>query len=334
MKLFGCLPLEDFEVLSESTAELIRENKHSNIVVIGASGFIGRWLATYFTFMQLNGEFLGTLSLLVRDEGKITEFQNMPGQTVRKVIRIDTISADSFNHLNSERVVVFFAASNTTLTPVKSHDSSKEAVLLAEKVIFHLPDRNIVFIHLSSGGVYEPDARTLSVIPGGHRTQSASEIAYINEKILLERWAREQSVLGRFVARNPRLFSFYGPGLQLDRHFAIGEFMGKALSGLPILIKGNPGNLRSYLHPADAVFQLLMQSQTLVPVHSQLGSANPMTILSAGKTIAQDFGITLQVSENSELKLDNYVPQDVPRVVEKDFEAGISQWRSWLTSRA
>jgi len=335
MKLFGSLPLEDIEILSKSTAIILEENQRSNIVVIGATGFIGRWLATYFTYMQLKGDFLGTLSLIVRDASKIMELQSLPGLLPHKVIQINELSRQSFKHLNSERVVVFFAASSTSSTQLKSEDTSNSAVLIAEKVISQLPDVPTIFIHLSSGGVYESKARTLSAIPAGHRTLTTSESSYITEKISLESWAKEQSALGRFVARNPRLFSFYGPGLQLDRHFAIGEFMARARNGLPIQINGNPSNMRSYLHPIDAIFQLLMQCQTLNPVYSQLGSANSMTILNAGETIAKEFGVPLQVSKSPELKVDNYVPQDVPRLIEKDFEEGINQWSRWLnmTSR-
>ena len=333
MKLFGSLPLEDFEILSKSTALTLKENQRSNIVVIGATGFIGRWLATYFTYMQLKGDFLGTLTLIVRDASKITELQSMSGLLPHKVIKIDELSIESFMHLNSERVVVFFAASSTLSTQKKSTDTANSAVLLAEKVISHLPGLPTIFIHLSTGGVYESEARTLIAIPAEHRTLSASESAYITEKISLESWAKEQSSLGRFVARNPRLFSFYGPGLQLDRHFAIGEFISRARNGLPILIKGNPSNLRSYLHPIDAILQLLMQCQTLDPVYSQLGSANSITILNAGETIAKKFGVPLQVSKIPELKIDNYVPQDVPRFIEKDFEEGINQWSRWLNTR-
>jgi hypothetical protein len=78
-----------------------------------------------------------------------------------------------------------------------------------------------------------------------------------------------------------------------------------------------------------------MQCQTLNPVYSQLGSANSMTILNAGETIAKEFGVPLQVSKSPELKVDNYVPRDVPRLIEKDFEEGINQWSRWLnmTSR-
>jgi dTDP-glucose 4,6-dehydratase len=330
MKLFGCLPLEDFEALSESTAELIRDNRHSNIVVIGASGFIGRWLATYFTFMQLNGEFLGTLNLLVRDERKVMEFQNIPGLTARKVIRIDTLSAGCFNHFNSERVVVIFAASSTLTSTMKSDTKDHAGVQLAERVVSFLPEDNVTFVHLSSGGVYQSEARGLDVITRENRTQCASTNPYIEEKIALEKWSQNQSELGRFTARNPRLFSFYGPGLQLDRHFAVGEFMNKARAGLPILITGNPANRRSYLYPTDAIFQLLLQCRIQDPAHTQIGSANPMTILSASETIAKEFGVQVEISDNPNPTLNNYVPNDVPKTAEKNFDQGVNEWARWL----
>ena len=330
MKLFGRLPLEDFKLLSISTKNLIYENLYTNFVIIGASGFLGRWIATYLKFMQLNGDFRGTLSLIVRDSNKVREFRDLPSSPFERIIPIETLDSKSFRHLNSDRVVVIFAASSTLTATIKSDTRDHVGVQLAEKVVSFLPDGNVTVVHLSSGGIYQSEARGLDVIPRENRTQCASTNPYIDEKITLENWSRNQSELGRFTARNPRLFSFYGPGLQLDRHFAIGEFMNKARAGLPILITGNPANKRSYLYPTDAIFQLLLQCRIQEPAHTQLGSANPMTILRASEIIAKEFGVQLEISDNPSQTLNNYVPNDVPKTVERNFDQGIKEWARWL----
>jgi dTDP-glucose 4,6-dehydratase len=330
MQLFGRLPLENFKALRVSTEDLIEENLYTNFVIIGASGFLGRWIATYLKFLQQNGDFLGTLSLIVRDPMKLSEFRDMSNSKLERIIPTKNLDSMSFSHLNSNRVVVIFAASSTSAVNIKLEGGGNEGIQLAEKVVALLPSRNITFVHLSSGGIYQPEARELGAIPREHRTQAASSDLYINEKISLENWSRSQSELGVLIARNPRLFSFYGPGLQLDRHFAISEFMGKARKRLPILITGNPANMRSYLYPTDAILQLLLQCRIQDPVYTQIGSANPMTIYKAGETIAREFGVSIEISDKASPAIDNYVPDDIPSAPEKNFNQGIKEWARWL----
>jgi dTDP-glucose 4,6-dehydratase len=330
MEIFGRLPLKDLEILGNSACDLMLENRSTNFVVIGASGFLGRWLSTFLVYARINGEFTGTLSLLVRDRNKISEFEAMPKSPQQRIIEISNLGTESFRHLTANRIVVFFAATSTSAAVVNAGITTSEAVQLAEKVISLLPKGNITFIHLSSGGVYSSSARELIGIPGDYETLSESDNAYLKEKIALETWSRNEDSHGNFTAINPRLFSFYGPGLQLDRHFAIGEFMGNALRGSTLELKGNPRNLRSYLYPTDAIWQLLLQCRLEGLLHKQIGSSRVTTIEDAGKLIAKIHGIEFKTLESGNCEIDNYVPLDVPNVAEKDFQQGLLQWSRWL----
>jgi dTDP-glucose 4,6-dehydratase len=188
----------------------------------------------------------------------------------------------------------------------------------------------VTFVHLSSGGVYLPEARQLDMIPADFEVQTTSNDPYTFEKLELERWTASENEKRHFVGRNPRLFTFYGPGLQMDRHFAIAEFMRCGLTGNPIVIKGNPYNLRSYLYPTDAINQILKQTLVMEPQYSQIGSFDPRTILSIAQTVAEEFGVDVEILESTSARRDNYIPQDVPISVQTEFKSGITQWAKWL----
>jgi len=330
MQLFGLIPQKDLEDLAGLTGKLIHENRNSNFVVIGASGFLGRWLSTFFTFLQVNGEHKGTVSHVVRDPSKVSELESLSNPSLSRVIQIENLDAKSFSHMTEDRVVVFFAATSTTTSTINpvTLDSS---TLLAEKVVSFLPHGNLTFIHLSSGGVYAPSARQLSSIPKGYKLQDYVTDDYTREKIDLERWSNQLDSQGVLFARNPRLFSFYGPGLQLDRHFAIGEFMARGKARQDIRVNGNPENLRSYLYPTDAIWQLLLQTNTGSSNYSQIGSCVSITIAEAASEIADMYGVKSELSRQHEPGINNYVPQDVPKLEEVTFSRGLNRWRDWLS---
>ena len=108
--------------------------------------------------------------------------------------------------------------------------------------------------------------------------------------------------------------------------------MAEGMAGHPITVKGNPSNMRSYLYPTDAIWQLLLQAQLGEPVHQQLGSGRPITISEVGKFIAGVYGVPFYISADHSLNVDNYVPLDVPTVPEKGFDLGIQTWSRWLNS--
>ena len=70
---------------------------------------------------------------------------------------------------------------------------------------------------------------------------------------------------GIIKGSNPRLFTFYGQGLALNSHFAIGNFIYGALTKGFIEVNGSLETVRSYLYMTDLVvqlFSLLIKEET------------------------------------------------------------------------
>ena len=330
MRIFGVLPAEDLEHLATSFEANFKNLKEVNFIVLGASGFLGKWIATFIKFLDCSSIFSGTLTLVVRDPNKLKELMDVTNVGKCKIVVSDTISKSSFSHLQESHTVIIFAATSTSSSGDNVGNSQSNGILLAERIIAALPCVPVTFVHLSSGGVYLPESRKLKAIPGNYPLQVTSKDLYISEKLALEYWTPPQLCKEYVVSRNPRLFSFYGPGLQLDRHFAIAEFMRKGLEGKTILIKGNPNNLRSYLYPTDAIRQILEQCLTSEPKYSQIGSSRPISILEVAQIVAQEFDVEVEIEVSKEGFVNNYVPQDVAEAEEKNFVSGISLWAEWL----
>jgi dTDP-glucose 4,6-dehydratase len=330
MEKYGVLPLRDIQSISESFASEFQELESVNFVIVGASGFLGRWISTSLAYMQAQDLFRGRLYLLVRDKVKISEFDSLSTLPNRTIVPIGSMDETSFSHLGGTRTVVIYAASSTSNAGKPLEINPQSYLELPRSVIKFLPKHEVIFVHLSSGAVYTQSSRSQAGIPRSEKVQYTSSDCYTAEKLILEQWLHSKVCEPLMRVRNPRLFTFYGQGLQLDRHFVIGEFMRNAIRKMPIVIKGNPNNLRTYLHPADAVHQIFSNCISIPPVNSQIGSKNVISIETLAHVIAREFGVNVNVSDVYSNKVDNYVPLDVPEFPEKDFETGISEWRQWL----
>ncbi len=330
MDLYGGLPQSDIYELGEESSKIPSEILESNFVIVGASGFLGKWLSAYLAYMNRESIFRGSITLVTRSPLLVSKELSKFESKTNKVIDSSRISKNLFSHLTSDRTVIIYAATSTAMSGKYINSESTKVVELAQKVVDSLSTELNHFVHLSSGGVYDSNARLLKSIPADQDIQIDSSDQYLHEKIILENWSKSKAKEGLFSVQNPRLFSFYGPGLQLDRHFAIGEFIGKAVAGLPIEVKGNPRNLRSYQYPTDAIIQIIAQCGSLPPQHSQIGSSVVYTVEEVAHLIGKLFNVEVLVESGNGKKIDNYVPGDVPKFGERSLEQGLKTWFEWL----
>ena len=96
----------------------------------------------------------------------------------------------------------------------------------------------------SSGAVYGPQVASV-----GEDAPCNPVTAYGKGKLEAERMCAASGL----DAKIARCFSFVGPYLNRDIHYAIGNFIRDCLAGEPIVIKGDGTPLRSYLYADDLV---------------------------------------------------------------------------------
>jgi nucleoside-diphosphate-sugar epimerase len=108
---------------------------------------------------------------------------------------------------------------------------------------------------------------------------------------------------------SPRLFTFSGPHLPLDEHYAFGNFMKYALNSESIEIKGNPDTVRSYLYPIDLIDILLklLDSPSTTPIN--VGSDVGVTIDGLAQIFTKIFHLPPIKYSGSQVNASSYVPK-------------------------
>jgi dTDP-glucose 4,6-dehydratase len=245
------------ECLSVSQNRLL-ELSDSHVLILGASGFVGGWLSNVLALSNLE---LGTNIRIVLASRNPKNILNP--EYVNK--NISFLPIDLLN-LQSPRVETFdFGFHLATPSVPKTGGLDAEAVYTTTINATQLFIENAVMngnrpaiLHASSGGVYEQNQKR-ELIAEDNRNVAAISLVhnYKNAKIQAEKLILESTSRGEIKGTSPRLFAFFGPGVSLNDHFAIGNFMRDKQARQNIEVKGNPKTTRSYLYPTDLVNWIL-----------------------------------------------------------------------------
>jgi nucleoside-diphosphate-sugar epimerase len=312
------------------------------VAILGSSGFVGSWLTEILMEAVLRG--VDCRVDLVSRTGNY-----LPASSealTRKMVRVHKV--DISKNIPSEIFENdYFVLAATSSTP--QHGSTDESMLkrTSRGLLKFLEtlgemrfegEKNLV--HLSSGAVYKVHRSTRDIYLECEELTEHSTDTYTNSKVMLELATRRlESAKSSWKIANPRIFTLYGPGLPLNAHFAIGNFVDSVIQKREIVIRGNPLTVRSYLHIADlcvAIFKILLEP-TRDPLN--LGSGRAMTIRQLAELIGSEFPQSKISELKSDLPPSFYVP-DISKTVARlgnleniDFKTGVRDWIEWLLSR-
>lgn len=306
--------------------------------MLGGTGFIGSWLAESLQYLGAIQDIELRVTIYTRD--KSVALRKFPQST----FKIFTIEEFDFSLGNCNLGEYDFFVNCITPTSTKPGINSRE--------IFYLPTinatRSIIYsarkygncprvLNLSSGAVYGNQPMEMKLRPEGpSKKLEASDDDYCASKIVSEEMLTTANNQGILKATSPRLFTFYGPGLPLNKHFAIGNFIQDGLNGLRIRVKGNPSTQRSYMFPTDLVSWLLKLIHNPKSADFNIGSEISISMLDLATLVSEltsKKGVELL---NPETPANNYVPSTkffraVYQVKENiGLEEGLIQWIKWI----
>jgi dTDP-glucose 4,6-dehydratase len=321
MRVEPPLPAFDLQFVHREAAGLWAELKGTRMLITGATGFFGRWLLESLLFADEQQGLGIHVAALSRDPDAF--LLRAPHLAVPCLCwikgSVTTLSADDFKGKHFDAVIHLATEANMQSSR-DDPNASVRTITDGTRRTLDVAARTGAkrFLFTSSGAIYGPqpaDMEHLSEDYPGRANPADGVSPYAlpgdakrEAEVLCSEQAHREG-LGAVIAR---CFSFAGPALPLDSKFAFGNFVGDALKGGPIVIKGDGTAIRSYLYAADLAVWLWTLLLRGVPGRAyNVGSEHPVTILDLAKMISRELGfprVEVLQERRSGASADCYIP--------------------------
>jgi nucleoside-diphosphate-sugar epimerase len=247
------LPVEDLDHVMSVVGFRWERLRGQRLLLTGGTGFIGKWLLATFLHANRRLNLSARIVVLSRNpEAFLNEFPEL-----RNATEIEWLTGDVRDLVPEMVGDCRFAIHAATDVVANStpFETLETCTVGTQRVLNVMTSRDTPcrVLLLSSGAIYGRTPPGFGAIPEdwtGGPDPLMSLSAYGEGKRISE-------LLGAMaVEAHPHLevsiarcFAFVGPHLPLDKHFAIGNFIGAAMRDEDIQIHGTP--VRSYLYASD-----------------------------------------------------------------------------------
>lgn len=315
---------------------------NSRFLITGGTGFIGTWLVD--ALLKLNDRFdLGCeFTLLTRNP----DAARVANPRLRDRSCLSLLAGDVANVQLPDEHFDYLIHGAAVSAVWDEPENYLDTILTGTKNIMQWARRNKInkILFLSSGAVYGETPlgsdRLTETMMNAPRLDSVSSV-YGEAKRCAELMVHLFG--GQYAdVTVARLFSFFGPLMPRESHFAFSQFLMKAVSHENIVIQ-NPEACRSYLYIEDTA-QCLIKLLKMNNQHNvyNIGGASPLTMEQLARNIVgltqSRSEILIQEQKNRPTERSVYVP-DVSRFHaefeiknETPFAQGLRLTRPWFSS--
>lgn len=295
------LPEQDLEHILKHTEGIWEDFRGARLFVTGGTAFFGRWMLE--SFLKANDD-LGLdaeVTVLTRDPARFAAAA--PHVAGHPAVTLHAGDVRTFSFPDAECTHILHMA--TEAGPgMSSVASFRTAVAGTERVLSFAGLRSArKLLVTSSGAVYGTQPPDLERVPeeygGGPRPDDAAR-GYGHGKRAAEYLCAVAAATTDLQVKIARCFVFVGPLLPLDEDYAIGNFIGDALDGDHIEVKGDGTARRSYLYGSDLaiwLWTILVRGESGRPYN--VGSEADVSIAELAEMVAEAVrpGIPVRIAE-------------------------------------
>ena len=331
-KLIDLTKADCDQVTSGNKHSALASLKGQHILITGGTGFLGTWIAELISYLNENFGYKISLTLLARDT---KSFSSKASHLAKKdFLKLISQDVRTLMDLPLDVNYVIHAASNPdsrehSLNPLLVIDSITNGTANVFEKCTRLNNLQKV-INLSSGLVYGVQPQELKAIPEnyfGNLDCAQVTAIYAESKRLSEAIGTAYRTQYRLPIVTVRPFTFTGPYQQLEKPWAINNFIRDAILGGPIRILGSGETERSYMYGSDAAFWILnMLANGRVGGCYNLGSPHAISLKDLAAKIANEFSPSPQIISRSGKETEQQVTRFNPdtSLAQKTLNAEIS----------
>jgi len=231
------------------------EMRGQRLFITGGTGFFGRWLLESFAWANDHLKLDARAVVLSRRPGAFR--QKAPHLAAHPAIQFHFGDVRDFVFPTGHFSHVIHGATDASVKlnadhPLLMFDTIVQGTRRTLEFAAQAGVRKFLF--LSSGAVYgrqPPDLKFVTEDYCGAPDSTNPREAYSGGKRVAELLCSLFAKTRNLEAKIARCFAFVGPHMQMDAHFAVGNFIRNAMHGGPIQVAGDGTPMRSYLHSAE-----------------------------------------------------------------------------------
>ena len=321
---------EDLEHILSHTEKIWEEFRNQHIFMTGGTGFFGCWLLESFAWANHRLGLNTSVLVLTRNIEGLRK--KAPHLAADPAIHFHVGDVENFE-FPAGNFSYIVHASNEALNYVHEPNCrfmTSQMIAAAKHVLdfagFCGAEK---LLFTSSGTVYGPQPPGMIRMPEdymGSRNIDDFRFAHGEGKYRAEVLCGEYAERYNLEGKIARCFSFLGPYMSMNEHYAIGNFIHDGIQGGPILVKGDGTPVRSYLYASDLVIWLLTilaQGKSGEPYN--VGSEVEVDIRSVAMAVAKCFERAREVRVALEPTAGRPAERYVPSTEKSRRELGLRQ---------